>query len=93
MICGIYPHVLDLVESTYTVSDFRSLGLPLYILCGLAKNAQLYQSSMSIQDQGHEDLTQQRLVRLAESYFPPETHPEEYNSIINLLLLGSTATE
>jgi hypothetical protein len=42
MICGIYSQVLDLLESTYSSSDFASLGLPLYVLSGLAKNAHLY---------------------------------------------------
>ena len=101
MICGIYNQVLDLLESTYSPSDFASLGLPLYTLCGLAKNAHIYTQLGKFnyyhqeQDQQEQDTKPHciptfealtfRLKVLAITYFPPTTHPQEYTSIINML--------
>ena len=90
MICGIYGQVLDLVGSTYSSADFASLGLPLYVLSGLAKNAKLYSSIVYADDDEDKTASQrqdlfERLLAVAQAYFPPETHSQEYNSICNLL--------
>jgi len=83
MILGIYQHVLNLLENSYSPSDFASPVLPLYLLSGLAKHARGYETLLSISSISVSD----KIIQLAEKYFPSSSaaHQQQYMSIINLI--------
>jgi hypothetical protein len=79
MICGIFTYVLDVLDGYSSLSDFAYIGLPLYVLCGLAKNVHLYESVTG--DTG----TCSRILNLAEKFFPTNRYTREYNAIFGFL--------
>ena len=94
MICGIFTYVLDVLERYSCLQDFAYIGLPLYVLCGLAKNVGLYESITG------ESGGCTRILNLAQKYFPTSQHIDEYNLIFGYLcnnpditLSGATGAE
>jgi len=79
MICGIFTYVLDVLERYSSLQDFAYIGLPLYVLCGLAKNAGLYESTTG------ESGGCSRILALAQKYFPTNEYTSEYNLIFEHL--------
>jgi len=83
MVFGMYLHILELMETRYSPSDFYSRGLPLYVLSGLAKHAKKYEEKVSDQHN-----VTQRIIGLAQKFFPPQPpylNVAEHNSILDHL--------
>ena len=84
LICGIYLHIMDLMENSYSRQDFRSQCMCLYVLSGIAKNIGMYQSQVA-STSDDDFLLDYRIRCLIEKYFPLEEFENEHNSILALL--------
>ena len=86
LICGIYLHIMDLMENCYSRQDFQSHCMCLYVISGLAKNIGLYQSQVAATfGNDEEDFLEYKIRCLTEKYFPLKEFENEHNSILALL--------
>ena len=83
MVLGIYDHILNLLETSYSPSEFASPVLPLYLLSGLAKHARNLETLLSIPS----TRVSERVIQQAERFFPPSVadNQQQYYSIVNLI--------